>query len=511
MLDQLDLDVKLKKSEAKEQISELRQQLRETQQAIRKARIPVVVLLEGWEAAGKGDTIAHLVYPLDPRGFRVRSTRRPTEEDNARPFAWRFWKDLPSRGDFIFFDRSWYGPLLEERVEEDPGEDRIKATAGEIREHERQLTDDGYVLVKIWLHVSKAEQKKRIAHIEDDRFERWRLAEKNGRLAKSYKKYMRAAEEMLELSNTGNAPWHLIESDDVPYRRVKAMRVLLESLQGALAGTKSHSRKKNSAGNAAAAESAEAKQLRDRAREIEIAGPPTILDTVDLTKKLDRKDYEEKLGPLQDRLRELGFECRRRSIPVILVFEGWDAAGKGGTIKRLTQELDPRGYEVFPIAAPSAFAKSKHYLWRFWRILPPAGSMGIFDRSWYGRVLVERVEGFASEPEWRRAYDEINRFERQLAEFGSVVQKFWLHLSPEEELRRFEERETTPHKMYKITAEDWRNRLKWNEYRVAVGDMLEKTMTTYAPWTIVEAENKLWARIKTLETVVKALEKRLDE
>jgi len=214
---------------------------------------------------------------------------------------------------------------------------------------------------------------------------------------------------------------------------------------------------------------------------------------------------------LQDRLRDLMLESHRRNIPVILAFEGWDAAGKGGTIKRLTQELDPRGYEVFPVAAPDAIEKSKHYLWRFWRSLPPQGQLEIFDRSWYGRVLVERVENFATEAEWRRAYDEINGFERQLADWGAVMLKFWLHLSPEEQLRRFDERERVAYKRYKITAEDWRNRLKWNDYRMAVGEMLEKTMTTYAPWTIVEAENKLWARIKTLETVVQAVEKRLDE
>lgn len=508
MLEQLDLNMKLKKREARAEISELRKQLRETQQGIRAARIPVVVLLEGWEAAGKGDTIGHFVYPLDPRGFRVRSTQRPHEEDKARPFAWSFWKDLPSRGDFIFFDRSWYRPLLEDRVEEDPGEDRIKAIAGEIREHERQLTDDGYLVVKVWLHISKAEQKKRIAHMELDPYERWRFTDKNRRMVKSYKKYLRAADEMIELSNTGNAPWYLIEADDAPYRRVKAMRVLLENLQRAVAEAKAPSDEKNPVETAK--EAAEAEELRERASHIEITGPPSILDSVDLSKKLDREEYDRRLGPLQKRLRELEIECHGREIPVILVFEGWDAAGKGGAIKRLTQELDPRGYEVFPVSAPDAVEKSKHYLWRFWRSLPSHGQLGIFDRSWYGRVLVERVEGFATEPEWRRAYDEINRFERELAEWGAVVLKFWLHLSPEEQLRRFEERERVSYKKYKITAEDWRNRLKWSEYRVAVTDMLEKTMTTYAPWTIVEAENKLWARIKTLETVAQAIEKRLD-
>ncbi len=250
-------------------------------------------------------------------------------------------------------------------------------------------------------------------------------------------------------------------------------------------------------------------ELREQARHVAILGSRTILDGVNLGKKLDREEYERRLDPLQKRLRELGFVCHCRGVSAVVVYEGWDAAGKGGNIKRLTQELDPRGYEVVPIAAPSAIEKSRHYLWRFWRALPRRGHLTIFDRSWYGRVLVERVEGFAAESEWRRAYGEINAFESQLAAFDTVIVKFWLHLSPEEQLRRFQEREETRHKMHKITPDDWRNRLKWNAYREAVAEMLERTTTTYAPWTIVEAEDKLWARIKALETVVAALEKRL--
>ena len=192
-----------------------------------------------------------------------------------------------------------------------------------------------------------------------------------------------------------------------------------------------------------------------------------------------------------------------------MVYEGWDAAGKGGNIKRLTQELDPRGYQVVPITAPTVEEKAHHYLWRFWRQLPKAGHLTIFDRSWYGRVLVERVEGLASEEEWRRAYQEINEFERHLTGAGVVCVKFWLHLSPEEQLRRFQARERTPHKRFKITTEDWRNRARWNDYRAAVSEMIERTSTSMAPWTVVEAEDKLWARVKTLSTLVATLEKHL--
>ena len=238
---------------------------------------------------------------------------------------------------------------------------------------------------------------------------------------------------------------------------------------------------------------------------------PTLLDRVDLTRRLDRKEYEKQLDPLQARLQELELECYHQRLPVVVVYEGWDAAGKGGNIKRLTQELDPRGYEVIPIAAPDATEKAHHYLWRFWKQLPKAGHIAIFDRSWYGRVLVERVEGFAAEPEWRRAYQEINEFERHQTEAGSVLVKFWMHISPEEQLRRFEERERVPHKRYKITADDWRNRARWGAYREAVVEMIERTSTSYSPWTIVEAEDKYWGRIKTLQTLVSALEEKLGE
>ncbi len=515
MLDRLDLSLKLGKSEARASIAALRDMLRDTQQAVRAMRIPVVVLFEGGDASGKGDSIAQLVYPLDPRGFTVRSTHEPTEEDLARPFLWRFWKELPARGDFVFFDRSWYRPMLEDRVDEEGSAEEAKAVAGEIREHERALTEDGFVLVKIWLHVSKDERKRRLARAESDPWERWRLTQKDRRRRRSTKAYLRAAEEMLELTSTANAPWMLVEADDPSFRRVKVMRILEAALPRALAaerprgGAAIASPAGAEAAAAAAAEGAAA-ELRARARTVRVEGGPNVLDAVDLTKKIAREEYEKRLDPLQKRLRDLGLECYRRRIPLVVVYEGWDAAGKGGNIKRLTQELDPRGYEVIPIAAPDAIERSRHYLWRFWNRLPRHGHLAVFDRSWYGRVLVERVEGFATPSEWRRAYEEINRFERHLTEFGSVVVKYWLHISPEEQLRRFEDRERTVHKMHKIGVDDWRNRLAWNDYREAVAEMLERTTTIAAPWTIVEAEDNLWARIKTLETLIGAVERRLE-
>jgi polyphosphate kinase 2 (PPK2 family) len=234
-----------------------------------------------------------------------------------------------------------------------------------------------------------------------------------------------------------------------------------------------------------------------------------MLENVDLTLRLDREDYQKQVKTLQNRLHLLAFQVYLQKRPVVVAFEGWDAAGKGGAIKRLTERIDPRGYVVHPIAAPAGEDKERHYLYRFWRRLPEAGQVALFDRSWYGRVLVERVEHFAKDADWLRAYSEINEFERQLVDFGTLVFKFWLHISPEEQLKRFEQREHTPYKSWKLTTEDWRNRAKWDEYSSAVDDMVLKTSTPRAPWTIVEATDKYYARIKVLRTVVDKLSKEL--
>jgi polyphosphate kinase 2 (PPK2 family) len=235
-----------------------------------------------------------------------------------------------------------------------------------------------------------------------------------------------------------------------------------------------------------------------------------MLETVDLSLALDRETYVRQLARRQIQLRELGYQVYVQKRPVVIVYEGWDAAGKGGSIKRLTEKLDPRGYVVYPISAPTGEEKTHHYLWRFWRRVPERGQIAIFDRSWYGRVLVERVEGFATEGEWRRAYREINSFERNLRDFGTVLIKFWIHISREEQLRRFEERRATGYKSWKLTAEDWRNREKWPLYEEAVRDMLLKTSTLDAPWTIVEGNDKYWARVKALSTAVEVLSRELD-
>lgn len=234
-----------------------------------------------------------------------------------------------------------------------------------------------------------------------------------------------------------------------------------------------------------------------------------MLSTLNMKRKLDREEYVKQLTRRQVQLRELGWQVYQQKRPVVIVFEGWDAAGKGGAIKRATEKLDPRGYVVYPISAPQGEDKTRHYLYRFWRRLPEKGQIAIFDRSWYGRVLVERVEGFCTEEAWKRAYKEINSFERQLRDFGAIVGKFWIHITREEQLKRFEERKQTGYKAWKLTDEDWRNRGKWSAYEEAVNEMLLKTGTRTAPWTLVEGNDKYWARVKILSTLVDLLSKEL--
>jgi len=390
------------------------------------------------------------------------------------------------------------------------GRKEAQSIAHEIREFERQLSDDGFILIKFWLHISKQEQKRRLKNIEADQFERWRLTQPDWKRRRRYKKYAKAAEDLLVATSTANAPWTLVEANEQRFRRIKVTETVVTTLRRVLA-----ERGLEFPGEPGA----QAKLLDVPPKldakpsglsfHISLTPTPTVLERVDLSNRLPREEYEKTLGKLQSRLRDLGLECYRQRVGAVVVYEGWDAAGKGGNIKRLTQELDPRGYDVIPIAAPDATEIAHHYLWRFWKHLPKAGHMAIFDRSWYGRVLVERVEGFAAETEWRRAYQEINVFEQHIESSGAILVKFWLHLSPEEQLHRFLERETTPHKKFKITLDDWRNRARWNDYRLAVAEMIERTSTVYAPWTLVEAEDKLWACVKTLSTLVESLEKRL--
>ena len=496
MLELIDLDKKISKDVYREVFPELETRLGACQRAVRAAGVPVVIVFEGWDAAGKGNLINRLTQALDPRGFKVHPISAPNEVERHYPWMWRFWSALPAEGRFAIFDRSWYGRVLVERVEGLTPKRQWRQAYEEIEQFERQLADAGTVLVKFWLHIDKKEQKDRFREIKRDPATAWKVGKAERRHHREYDKWLEAAEEMLERTTTAQAPWTVVESTQKRFARVKVFETVLRSVEAELARRESEP------------------EVVPKPMPAPTASPTkeqTILDRVDLSVSLERKAYEEELDNLQKRLFRLEHELYAARVPAVILYEGWDAAGKGGNIRRLTRGLDPRGYEVVPVAAPSAEEKAHHYLWRFWRDVPKAGHITIFDRSWYGRVLVERVEGFCAEPEWRRAFREITEFERQLTDFGTVLVKFWVHIDREEQLRRFEVRQEDSHKSWKITDEDWRNRDKWDRYRVAVVDMLQRTSTTYAPWTILEANSKLYARIKALGTVADVLEHALEK
>jgi polyphosphate:AMP phosphotransferase len=497
VLEAIDLKKKVSKEAFRAELPALQQRLWELQRQAFEASLPAIIVLEGWASSGKGEAIARLAERLDPRGIKVHAIFPPTDEERHRPFLWRFWMRLPERGRIALFHRSWYERVLDDRVAKLVSGAEARAAREEIVQFERMLARDGMVFVKLWLHISEKEQRRRLKELEESEFERWRLEGDAEDQRKKYDKYLDAAEEMLADTSTTEAPWTVIEATDREYRLLKTFKTVGDALQRALAAR-------------AARPAAAARPPRASITVAALRDQPGLLDRVDLTQRLDEETYERELPKWQTRLRELQLRCHRAGLAVVVVYEGWDAAGKGGNIRRVTERLDPRGYTVVPVAKPEGDEATHHYLWRFWRRLPRAGFLTIFDRSWYGRVLVERVEGFAADEEWERGYQEIREFERSLTNAGTVVVKFWLHLSPAEQLRRFEERRAILHKQHKLTDEDWRNRDQRGVYEPAVARMLQETSTANAPWTIVEAEDKRWARVRALRALCDRLEGALD-
>lgn len=503
MLEKIDLSRTVEKEVYKQVQSEYGAKLGNLQRRLKDAGIPVVILFEGMGAAGKGVQINRLIQSLDPRGFDVYASNRPTEEEAMRPFLWRFWTLTPEKGRIAVFDRSWYRKVLIDRFDGKTKKREISEVFQDIRSFEKQLSDDGTVIIKLFLYISKDEQKKRFKKLCEEKETAWRVTEDDWKRNREYDKYLKLNEEMLEKTDAEYAAWNIIEATDKNYAAVKILKTVTEILEAAVV--------KKAARDAAKVLAAEAKAQTGGtdAAEPDQRYQNGVLSGADLSKKLTREEYKEQIDKLQKRLEVLHSEIYRRRIPVVLGFEGWDAGGKGGAIKRLTSHLDPRGYQVCPTAAPNDIEKKHHYLWRFWNRVPKAGHIAIFDRTWYGRVMVERIEGFCSEAEWKRAYQEINEMEAHMANAGAVVLKFWLQIDKDEQERRFKERMENPDKQWKITDEDWRNREKWDQYELAVNEMLVRTSTTYAPWIVVEGNCKYYARVKVLRTVVEALEDKI--
>lgn len=495
MLEKIDLSKKVDKKTYRRVMDEAEEKLGLLQRECKDAGIPVILVFEGMGAAGKGVQINRLIQALDPRGFDVYACDRPTEDEQMRPFLWRYWTKTPAKGRIAVFDRSWYRSVQVDRFDGLTREDRLGDAYQDILSFEKQLCDDGTVIMKFFLYIDKDEQKKRFKKLEGSKETSWRVTEEDWNRNKDFDRYLKMNEEMLEKTDTDYAPWVIIEAVDKDYAALKIVSTVMDRLEYELEHRRPEDEKT-------------AQRQESKTRERFKNG---VLSGIDLSKSLTEEEYKTRLKKLQKRLAELHSELYRLRIPVVIGFEGWDAGGKGGAIKRLTSNLDPRGYRVNPTAAPNDIEKVHHYLWRFWNSVPKAGHIAIFDRTWYGRVMVERIEGFCSEAEWRRAYQEINEMESHMANAGAVVLKFWLHIDKDEQDRRFRERQANPAKQWKITDEDWRNREKWDQYEEAVNEMLIRTSTTYAPWIVVEGNDKRYARVKVLQTVVDALEKKVKE
>ena len=498
MLDKIDLSKKMDKKTYEEKRDALQTKLGALQRECKAAGMPVMIIFEGMGAAGKGVQINALIQALDPRSFDVYACNRATEEEQMRPFLWRFWTKTPAKGRIAIFDRSWYRIVQVDRFDGLTDEKNLPAAYQDILSFEKQLSDDGTVIIKFFLYIDKKEQKKRFDHLTASKETSWRVTKEDIKRNEEFDRYLRMNEEMLENTDTDYGPWTIIESVDKRYAALKIMATVYDRLSRELDKRKAlKERPIQPSQTAVAPENALYKN--------------GVLSGIDLSKKLTQTEYKRETKRLQQRLEELHSEIYRLRIPVVIGFEGWDAAGKGGAIRRLTSHLDPRGYRVNPTSAANDIEKVHHYLWRFWNNVPKAGHIAIFDRTWYGRVMVERIEGFCTEAEWKRAYQEINEMESHMYNAGIVILKFWLHIDKDEQERRFKERQDNPDKQWKITDEDWRNRSKWDEYEEAVNEMLVRTSTTYAPWTVVEGNDKHYARVKVLQSVVDALEQRIKE
>lgn len=491
MFESAEIGHALKKSTFAREEPVLRRALLDAQfQLLEKNKFPVIVLVNGVEGAGKGETVNLFNEWMDPRHIQTHAFGASTDAERARPEMWRFWTSLPPKGRIGILFGSWYTDPILQRVMANEGRAQFEERLARIRDHERMLVAEGALILKLWFHLSKDAQKARLTALSAKKKTAWRVTKEDWRHFEHYDEFVGVCERALRESSTGEAPWHIIEGSNHEYRSITAGRLLLNAID---------------------------RKLKSPGKKVAPAEPPPqpsidkrdVLNTADYTRKLDRADYDKSLEKLQGELSLLTRHKKMRDRSIVMVFEGMDAAGKGSTIRRITRAMDSRYYQIVPVAAPSDEERAQPYLWRFWRHMPPHGKAVIFDRSWYGRVLVERVEKFCSEADWLRAYHEINEFEEQLVIGGAIVAKFWLAISQAEQLKRFNARAKIPYKQFKITAEDWRNRKKWSAYERAVADMIERTSTDIAPWHIVASNDKPWARVETLKRLVETIEQAL--
>ena len=484
MLSDVNLKQSMDKKAYKNALPQMEKIMGDLQQQVREANLPVILVFEGWSASGKGTSIGRLTNPLDPRYFDVRTSGKVTEDKIMRPFLWSFWSYLPAKGQIVIMDKSWHRIIL-------PGArehwqlNNMEANGFyfDVNAFERQLHDDGYLIIKFFLHIGKDEQRRRFKKLE--KTAAWRLKPHDWAQNDNYEHHLHLFEKTLKMTSTTENPWHVIEAEDKRFATCKVMTTVIDRITAKL------------------------DQMRNPAPPVMPPAPisiPQTLQNISPEEHISDNEYEKLLKHYQDKMRKLCNKMYVTRRSVVIAYEGWDAAGKGGNIKRLTSEIDPRSYAVVPIGPPYPHELARHYLWRFMVKMPKDGHLTIFDRSWYGRVLIERVDKLTPEHIWRRGYQEINEMEQHLVSHGTILLKFWLHIDKDEQLRRFKSRQEDPSKNHKITDADWQNREAWDDYEVAIDEMLARTHTAHAPWIIVESNNKKYARIKVLQTVTDAME-----
>ncbi len=470
----------------KDEIKKMQKELFVIQQKIKEKNMPVMILLDGISAAGKGSMLGKLSARMEPRGYKIHKVSKDDRFD-LRPIMYNFWMTIPPKGETAIYDEAWYNKA---NLFIDEDEKELEKYLSEINVFERQLADDGYLILKFYLHVDKSEQEKRLSKIDDNKVHTWRVTKKDWEENSNYNRIVSHRDYVLEKTNTMAAPWTIIDNNDKNEGTYYLLKELTEQISRFL---ESDLPIKN--------------EIADK-KEFKLLDMLNLQD-VDLNKELTDEEFKKAYKKEKQKLNELHSLLYQKKIPMVIAFEGWDAAGKGGAIRRLSWTLDARGFDVYSIAAPSKEELAKHYLYRFWSKLPKNGHIAMYDRSWYGRVMVERVEGFAKKERWEMAYQEINEFEKSLSDSGAIVLKFFIHVDKETQLERFNDRQNNPEKQFKITDEDWRNREKWDAYETAINEMLKKTSTENAPWIVVEGNSKPYARLKVIKTVRKALEERL--
>jgi len=470
------------KRDYKKENKELKEEIGNLQRRVKDAGFPVLILFDGWESSGKGFMVNELITEMDPRIFKIKVYEEATEDEKRKPFLWRFWQGIPSKGSIHIYIHSYYKNIMSgNRLGKPIAYDDVK----DIELFEKQLVNDGTLIIKFFLEVSKKNQEDRVKKLASSKYTDFRVTENDWDQIKRRKEYKAMFSEILSITDYEQSHWNIISTD----KKQKAINEMLTTVKKMI-----EKRLENGIGE---------KEATPETHTEYIMRESNVLGSVDLSKKLETEEYQDRLGKLQLEAKEVAYALYTKRIPSIIVFEGWDAAGKGGNITRLARYINPLGYNVLPVSAPNDYESQHHYLWRFIRHYPKAGHFAIYDRSWYGRVMVERVEGFCSESEWQRAYQEINEMEQDYVDSsGGGIVKFWLEISKEEKLKRFHQREHDPLKQYKITEEDWRNREKWDLYDVAVDEMLARTSTSIAPWTVVESNDKWFARVKALKTII---------